>query len=166
MQDLQTPEWDIDCEYPGLESLALQQDREKVKAWVEELSGLIPGLAGPEALATAQKMAGIQKQAQLLLYNLISYAYLKRSTNIKNHDARELLDSLRKLGVRLEQALQPLDQFVLRAGPAVFENFLDHPDLADSHFYYSQQRLYTDRLLPLEQENLISGLEMDGFQAW
>ena len=166
MQDLQTPEWDIDCEYPGLESLALQQDRDRVKAWVEELSGLIPGLAGPEALATAQKMAGIQKQVQLLLYNLISYAYLKRSTNIKNHDARELLDNLRKLGVRLEQALQPLEQFVLRAEPAVFESFLDHPDLADSHFYYSQQRLYTDRLLPLEQENLISGLEMDGFQAW
>ena len=31
MQDLQTPEWDIDGEYPGLESLALQQDRERVK---------------------------------------------------------------------------------------------------------------------------------------
>lgn len=165
-QDLQAPEWDIDSEYPGLKSLALKQDRDKVKAWVDELGTLGAGLAGPEALATAQQMAGIQKQAQQLLANLLSYAYLKRSTDIKNHDARELLDALRKLGVKLEQALQPLDQFLLRADDATFAQFLAAPDLADSGFYYAQQRRNHARLLPLEQENLISGLEMDGFQAW
>ncbi|PKL77314.1 MAG: oligoendopeptidase F [Candidatus Melainabacteria bacterium HGW-Melainabacteria-1] len=166
MQDLQTPEWDIDSEYPGLDSLALQQDRDKVKACVNELKALSAGLEGDDPLPTAQRMAVIQKQAQLLLYNLISYAYLKRSTNIKNHDARELLDGLRKLGVRLDQALQPLEQYLLRADDETFGRFLAAPELADSDFYYAQLRHTGARLLPLEQENLLSGLEMDGFQAW
>lgn len=166
MQDIKAPEWEIDSEYPGLDSLALQQDRERVKALVDELTALVPALQGPEALETAQQMAVIQKQASLLLQNLTSYAYLKRSTNIKNHDAREMFDSLRKLGVKLEQALQPLEQFVLRADAQVFARFMDHAELSDSAFYYQQQRHTTTRLLALEQENLISGLQMDGFQAW
>ncbi len=166
MQDLQAPEWDIDSEYPGLDSLALQEDRERVKGWIDEIMALQPALQGPEALATAQQMAVLQKQASLFLQNLTSYAYLKRSTNLKNHEAREMFDNLRKLATRLEQALQPLEQFVLRADQSLFQQFLDHPELSDSHFYYQQQRHNTSRLLPLEQENLISGLQMEGFQAW
>lgn len=166
MQDLQTPEWDIDSEYPGLDSPELERDRAQVQLWVDELASLHQGLQGPDALATAQVMAGLQKQAQLLLFNLLNYASLKRSTDIKNHAARELLDALRKLGVKFDQALQPFEQFVLRADAATYEKFLDHPELADSHFFYGRQRHNTERLLPLEQENLLSGLETDGFEAW
>lgn len=166
MQDLQTPEWDIDSEYPGIESLALQHDRELVQAKINQLNQLVPQLNQDNPLSTAQEMALIQKKAYLLLYNLMSYANLKRSTNIKDHDARELLDSLRKMGVRLEQALQPLEQFLLRCEQSVFDAFLSHAELADSQFYYQQMRKQGAQLLPLEQENLISGLQMDGFQAW
>lgn len=166
MQDLQTPEWDIDSEYPGFESDRLRQDREQVQTWIDELTLMGQGLAGPDALATAQVMAALQKEAHVLLYNLLTYASLKRSTDAKDHAAREMLESLRKLAVKFEQALQPLEQFVLRADDATFAHFLDHPELADSHFFYARQRFNAKRLLPLEQENLLSGLETDGFDAW
>lgn len=166
MQDLQTPEWDLDTEYPGLTSQALEADRQTVTELIEQLNQLGQALLASQQLETAQQMAVLQKQAQLLLYNMLSYAYLKRSTDLKEHSAREILDAFRKLGVKLEQALQPLEQFVLRSEAELFEQFLAHPELSDSHFYYQQQRKTGAHLLPLEQENLISGLEMDGFQAW
>lgn len=166
MRDLQTPEWILDSEYPGLDSPEVQQDRQRVEELLETISSLSPGLVGAESLQIAQEMALLQKEAGILLYNLSSYAYLTRSTDIKNNAARELLEQLKKIQNRMEQALQPLEQYFMRAKDDVFEAFLAHPELRDSDFFYRHERSQHPYLLPLEQENLISGLEMDGYQAW
>lgn len=166
MQDLQTPEWDLDSEYPGLESSELKADQARVQALIADLQALGPGLIGDDVMNTAQKMALLQKEAEMLLYNITSYTYLKRSTDLKNSQARTLYEQFRKLGSQLSQAVQPLQQFVLRTSESVFEQFLQHPELADSHFFYRHQRQNRDRLLPLEQEQLLTSLELEGFQTW
>lgn len=166
MRDYQSPEWDLDVEYPGLQSAELQADRQNLKDLIAELSQLAAGLKGDHVLDHAKKMAILQKEAEILLYNLNSYAYLKRATDLKNHQAREALDGFKKLGIQLDQVRQPLEQFVLRTPEHVFEDFLQTPELQDSNFYYRHLRRNHQRLLPLAQENLLSGLELDGFQAW
>ncbi|MBF2054147.1 MAG: M3 family oligoendopeptidase [Candidatus Sericytochromatia bacterium] len=166
MQNLQAPQWDIDSEYPALDSPELQAERQRVQALSQQLQALVPGLIGEDVLKTAQEMALLHKEASLLLGNLMSYTHLKRSTDLKNSAARALLEQLKKDAVQLEQGLQPLNQFLMHANDATFEAFLAHPDLADSHFYYRDQRINHQRVLPLEQENLLSSLELDGFQAW
>ncbi len=166
MQNLNTPEWDLDSEYPGLDSAELEQDCSRVQQIIQELVACGPQMKGTAVLANAQAMASKQKEAEVLLYNMISYSYLKRSTDLKNTAARKKFEQFRKISVKLTQSLEPLNQFVMRAEENIFAQFLDHPDLADSHFYYSNQRRNRERLLSLEQENLLSGLELEGFQAW
>lgn len=166
MQDYLAPEWDLDIEYAGLDAAELQADRLHVETLISELEELARGLKGEHVLADAKKMAILQKQAEILFFNLMSFANLKRSTDLKNRGARELLDGLKKLGVRFSQALQPLEQFLLRTPEHIFQEFLQTPELQDSQFYYQHLRSQHQRLLPLAQENLLSGLELDGFQAW
>jgi len=166
MQDYQTPEWDLDVEYSGFDSEAFHSDRKEVEGLTEELEILAKGLKGDHVLEDAVKMALLQKKAEILFYNLMSYAHLKRATNLKNHEARDVLDSLKKLGVKFSQSLQPLEQFLLRTPEHVFQEFLQTLELQDSQFYYQHLRSNHNLLLPLAQENLLSGLELDGFQAW
>ena len=163
---LSAPQWELHSEYPGFDSPAYQADLQRIASCIEQLSTAAPALAGPNALSEAQQMAVLQKEADLLLYNLSSYAYLSRSTDSKNAPARTALDRLRKLGVKLTQSLQPLQQFVLRSTDEVFAEFLAHPELSDSQFYYTHQREKASTLLPLEHENLLSGLRLDGHHAW
>jgi len=166
MFNLHAPEWDLDSEYPALDSAELQADQAQVRHLSTQMAALAPGLKGEAVLATAQQMACLHKEANLLLSNLMSYAHLKRSTDLKNNLARTTLDQLKKEALKLNQALQPLTQFLMRASEATFETFLSDPELQDSQFYYRQQRLNHERVLPLEQENLLASLELDGFQAW
>lgn len=163
---ISAPEWELHSEYPGFDSPEYQSDLQHIENSIEELRLLSAGLAGPEALSQAQRMAVMQKEADLLLYNLSSYAYLSRSTDSKHAQARTALDHLRKLGVKLTQSLQPLQQFVLRSDDKTFAEFLAGPGLEDSQFYYQHQREMASTLLPLEHENLLSGLRLDGHHAW
>ncbi len=166
MSEITAPQWELNSEYPGFESDAFTGDLTRVQELIKELNACAPGLAGDDALAEAQRMAVLQKEGDLLLYNLSSYAYLNRSTDLKNTEARKALDHLRKLGVKLTQSLQPLQQFVLRATDDVFADFLSAPELKDSVFYYQHQRELSSTLLPLPHENLVSGLQLDGHHAW
>ena len=115
MQNLNTPEWDLDSEYPGLESPELEQDRNRVQQLIDELIVCGPQMKCADVLANAQSMALKQKEAEVLLYNMSSYAYLKRSTDLKNTAARKKFEQFRKLSVKLTQSLEPLNQFVMRA---------------------------------------------------
>lgn len=166
MQDLHAPEWDLDSEYPGLLSPGLEAERQDLVQRIEKLETMAQQLEGENTLQQAQNMAVEQKEAEIILFNLLSYVHLKRSTDLKNGDARRLLEQFKKLGLKLQQALQPLEQFYLRADHDTFEAFIAAPELSDSQFYYRNHRKQSAHLLPLEQENLISGLGMDGFQAW
>lgn len=163
---ISAPEWELHSEYPGFDSPEYQSDLQRIESSIEELRFLAAGLAGPEALSQAQRMAVLQKEADLLLYNVSSFAYLHRSTDSKHAAARTALDQLRKLGVKLTQSLQPLQQFVLRSDDETFAQFLADPALQDSQFYYQHQREVASTLLPLEHENLLSGLRLDGHHAW
>lgn len=163
---LSAPQWELHSEYPGFDSPANQSDLERIEGCIQQLIAAAPALEGPDALSHAKTMAVIQKEADLLLYNLSIYAHLHRSTDAKNNTARTALDRLRKLGVKLTQSLQPLQQFVLRSSDEIFTQFLAHPELSDSQFYYAHQRETATTLLPLEHENLLSGLRLDGHHAW
>lgn len=163
---LSAPQWELNSEYPGFDSDAYRNDIQRIESCIQQLQTATPGLSGPEALSEAQTMAVLQKEADMLLYNLSSYAYLNRSTDAKNAAARTALDKLRKLGVKLTQSLQPLQQYILRSDDETFANFLAAPELQDSQFYYQHQREKASTLLPLEHENLLSGLRLDGHHAW
>jgi oligoendopeptidase F len=175
--DLHTPTWEMESEYAGLDALQLSDEQAQILRAIQELemlSQVFREALGADLSEEAQtalvekawQVAVLEREAQLLLENQMSYAYMVWSTQARNQEAKNLLEKLKRLHAKLTQSTQPVDLFLLHTTDSVYAHFLSGEAVQNSHFQLRYGRKLSKRLLSLPEENLITSLSLDGPNAW
>ena len=163
--------WELDSEYAAGDSAALEADLAALSNLVAAIEARHPELDGADgnearAVAAAQAVFGLAEQAQRVAADLETYAECRLSVDAQDEAAAQLVGRLQAVAKRLAAATEPLRQFQLRASDAAIEKYLADAAVAPSAFQLRHARQRRHELLPLAQENLVTGLAQDGIKAW
>ncbi len=178
-KDYTGPAWDNTSEYASLGAKELSQDLQKVQALIAELEGisreispLVPLAAqlspeeGKTAVALAQRAAKIQQEAMTLAWNCETYVSCEMSVDGKNAEAKTLYGKIQAIDSRLEEAYNPVYQFLKLTTDEVAQKFLDSPDTKPRAFALTHSRKLRDQTLSLPEENLLISLTVNGPTAF
>ncbi|MCB1046171.1 MAG: oligoendopeptidase F [Calditrichaeota bacterium] len=173
------PAWNIACEYPALDSPEFLEDHRRfleLHGQIETLSTkmgpLLESITDGDTqrqtllVAAARELNRLSREAGLIAANMGTWLGCLLSVESSNALARGVQARLRSENSRLAQALEPLNQFTLRASDELLEVYLQDPLAAESRFYLTQSRKLRDQLLSPEEETLESSLSLDGHTAW
>jgi oligoendopeptidase F len=100
------------------------------------------------------------------LSNLSTFLYSCFSVNAQDLAANASLPTIQQLGSQMDQALKPLEIFLLRASDDFIAHLLAEPSLAELSHQLHHERKLKDQLLSVAEEQLISGLGVHGLQSW
>ncbi|MEL7067516.1 MAG: M3 family oligoendopeptidase [Cyanobacteria bacterium J06581_3] len=98
--------------------------------------------------------------------NLSTYIYTALSTDTQDASANSWMPILQKLSADLEQALTPLDVFLIRASEVFITQLFADPAMQDTAFLIHHQRQHKDQLLSVSEEQLITALATNGLHTW
>lgn len=171
------PRWDNTTEYPSFTSKEWTADLEQLKSYIAKiesnLKSFSSALAKPEETLTPATLEGLQEtlftysEAQILMYNLSSYASFEFSLDSKNVEAEKMYSYLYKdLLSQFEIAITPLNLFLSKTSEENFKNFFKAEKIKDYAFYFSRLRLKKDNLLTEKEEAIMSTLNKDGHTSW
>lgn len=173
------PSWDVSTEYPTLSSHELAADIETVVKATAEIKVLCeplkPWLALPAPfsaedqrrfLVLAQRAFARLEDAETLLSNADTYVMCELSVDGKNDLAKTIRSKVAMIAAQLEQAAKPLSLFLDLVPDEFVEEFLRDARTQALRFSLMQSRKIRDEILPLEQEDTIIGLGVDGHSAW
>ncbi|MES2801782.1 MAG: M3 family oligoendopeptidase [Bdellovibrionota bacterium] len=171
------PMWDNTTEYPSFTSSAWTTDLEQLKKYTAKiesnLKSFAAALAKPQEPLTPSVLEGLQEtlftysEAQLLIYNLSSYASLEFSLDSKNVEAEKMYSFLYKdMNSQFEIAITPLNLFLSKTSEENYKNFFKAEKIKDFAFHFSRLRLKKDHLLTEKEEAIMSTLNKDGHTSW
>lgn len=173
------PAWNIECEYPSLDSERFVQDHQAFEAIYQEAEALstrmlplLESLADGDTqrqtllVASARELNRLGHEAGLLAGSLGTWLGCFLSVESGHALARGVQARLRAGMARLGQAMEPLNQFLMRAPDDLVAVYLQDPLAGESRFTVGHSRLLRDQLLSPEEETLESALETDGHSAW
>ncbi len=138
----------------------------------EPFAQLIAGLPLPpttnHAETITQLATNYEQQLALgrTLRNTSMFIHSCLSVNARDAAANATLPVLQQLGAQLGSAMHPVFGFLARADDEFIEELLRHKSLADLSFTLAQMRKMKDQLLPVEQEQLVTGLAVTGLHGW
>jgi oligoendopeptidase F len=158
----------------------------QIAATVEQLKGAIADLAAQCApfslqIATAATLAPEQfddllQQVKTVhqrrtairnqLGNLRTFISSILSVDAQDARAREWKPTLQQLAADFSQAITPLEVFLLRVNDAFIQALIRDPLLEELSFSLQHDRQLQDQLLSLEEEQLVTGLAVNGLQSW
>jgi oligoendopeptidase F len=170
MSQTQAPAWDIESEYPSLDSPEFRTEEENLLRLLHEMEDGVKAL-GLDSATTAptEAMQAIllkEEEAGILLGNLYTYTSCLLSVDAGNEKARAKSSHFDVLGARLGQIIAPLRIFLQRAPEEIFRAVLAHSHLKPYEFLYRQERSLAPHLLSPQEEVLIRALEVPGHKAW
>jgi len=116
-----------------------------------------------------EKLANAYQQQEAIdnkLRNASMFIHSCLSVNARDAAAATMLPTLQQLGASLGSATHPVYGFLARADDAMVEATLQHPKLANLAFRISQLRTVSDQLLPVAQEQLLTGMATTGLHGW
>ncbi|MXY58878.1 MAG: M3 family oligoendopeptidase [Gammaproteobacteria bacterium] len=171
--------WDLTGEYPAADSPEIDADSKRLGALLDDIErrngALIPLLDGVAALTVhtaadaiedARRIFALIEQARKLLRAPETYAECCLSVDGQDEQAQALLGRLQSASKRFDELAEPLGQFLDLAPGPVVEAYLADPSVAPSRFNVEHSRRRRHELLPLAEENLVTGLGEDGIHAW
>lgn len=158
----------------------------QIAATVEQLKGAIADLAQQcvpfsAQIATAATLAPDQfddllQQVKTVhqrrteirnqLINLRTFISSILSVNAQDARAREWKPALQQLMAELSQAVTPVEVFLLRVNDDFIQALIRNPLLEELSFSLQHQRQLQDQLLSLEEEQLVTGLAVNGLHSW
>jgi oligoendopeptidase F len=100
------------------------------------------------------------------LSNISTFLYSCFSVNAQDSHASASLPTIQQLGSQFDQALKPLQVFLVRASDDFITALLADPSLAELSHGLHHERKLKDQLLSIPEEQLISGLGVHGLQGW
>ncbi|NET31787.1 MAG: M3 family oligoendopeptidase [Cyanothece sp. SIO1E1] len=115
------------------------------------------------------KIRAIHKQHTLIveqLSNTSTFIQSVFSVDTQDIEASTWLPALQQVDAELQQALKPLDVFLMRAGEDFIQKLVGDPILAELAFSLQHRRQLRDQLLSVAEEQLIAGLAVDGLHSW
>jgi oligoendopeptidase F len=171
--------WDNTRFFSASDDPAIATTVESLKADVEALSDACQPLA---VLVDAQRQPTLADYAQLVddldsiyqqqvaiarkLRNTIMFVQSCLSVNARDAAAGTWLPTLQQLGAQMQNALHPMYGFLARADDSLIEQLNNHENLGDLAFKLAQLREMKDQLLPVEQEQLLTGFAVTGLHGW
>ena len=171
--------WDLAGEYPAADSPAVDADLDAIGGLLDEIENrnatLVPLLTSArdldaesarQAITAARDIHALVERAKPLLDDPETYAECRLSVDSQDETAQALLGRLQAVKKRFAELNEPLGQFLDQASGEVVETYLDDPAVAPSRFAVEHSRKHADELLPLAEENLVTGLAEDGIHAW
>lgn len=171
--------WDLTGEYPAADSPEIDADLEQARALLADIErrndALIPLLDGAatltiesarDAIGHARKIFAQIERARKLVRDPETYAECSLSVDSQDERAQALLGRLQSVNKRFDELAAPLGRFLDLTPEEVVESYLDDPSVAPSRFRVEHSRRRRHELLPLAEENLVTGLGEDGIHAW
>ena len=178
MTKLQT-RWDNSRFFYGSDDPALGQSIETLRTDIEQLSVDCKPFA--ELILPDQQphpddysrivtqLADIHQQQEAIgnkLGNASMFISSCLSVNARDTTAATLQPTLQQLGAAFGSSIHSVEGFLARADDAIIEAVLQHETLADLEFHITQLRATRDQLLPVEQEQLLTGIATTGLHGW
>ena len=177
--DVQGISWDLTDEYSAADSAEIDSDLGEVDTLLADIErrnvALIPLLDGAatltiesadDAIREARKIFALIERARKLVRDPETYAECCLSVDSQDEQAQALLGHLQSINKRFDELAEPLGQFLDLAPEEVVESYLDDPAVAPARFSVEHSRRRRHELLPLAEENLVTGLGEDGIHAW
>ena len=171
--------WDLTGEYPAADSPEINADLVRVGVLLDDVerrnNALIPLLDGvaaltvetaADAIEAAREIFALIESARKLLHDIETYAKCRVSVDSRDEAALALLGRLQSVDKRFVELAEPLGQFLDLAPESVVDAYLAEPSVAPSRFNVGHSRRRRHELLPLAEENLVTGLGEDGIRAW
>ncbi|MDE0038900.1 MAG: M3 family oligoendopeptidase [Gammaproteobacteria bacterium] len=171
--------WDLTGEYPAADSAEIDADFERLGALLDDIErrngALIPLLdsvaaltvdTAADAIEDARQIFALIERARKLLRDPETYAECCLSVDSQDEQAQALLGHLQSFSKRFDELAEPLGQFLDLASGSVVDAYLADPSVALSRFNVEHSRRRRHELLPLAEENLVTGLGEDGIHAW
>ncbi|ESA34734.1 peptidase m3 [Leptolyngbya sp. Heron Island J] len=100
------------------------------------------------------------------LSNVRTYITSALSVDAKDANAGTLMPTLQQVGSELSQAMTPMEVFLNRVRPEFITTLVVDPVLMEMAFLLTHQRKLRDQLLSVAEENLITGLAVNGLHTW
>ena len=132
---MQNPAWNIESEYPHLDSpefLAdfgkVEQSQKSLQSMMNDLQGLFPK-ANSETLDKAEsarllkslhQMAEIKATSDVLLHNLMTYTHCELSVDGTLEKAKKVSSQLGQLRTQNEETLKPLSLLLVHCSEGFF----------------------------------------------
>jgi len=151
---------------------SLKADVEALASACEPLAALVDGQAQPAPADYPQLVDDLdaiyQQQVSMArqLRNTLMFVQSCLSVNARDAAASTWLPTLQQLGAQMHSALHPMYGFLARADDALIDLLNEHERLGDLSFKLAQLREMKDQLLPVEQEQLMTGLAVTGLHGW
>ncbi|WP_070967863.1 M3 family oligoendopeptidase [Vibrio sonorensis] len=159
------PSWNLSVAYQGLDDSKIEQDIELVNQCLEVLRSY---QNGRDQVSVMQNAIQTNEAAGKLLATISTYANCITSVDSSATDAKALLGRIAKLSAELTQAFTPYQDSLIQASESFVDDVLNHAsgDVAGQAFAIRWLRKQAKNRLSIEQEQLLSAMEVDGRDAW
>lgn len=154
--------WNIESEYPSLESKEFIADLNLIAQKTQEIAAL----ASNPDISKMQKALGLREEAMILLMNVRTYVGCITSVDGTREDAQKISSKILMMRSSLNQAFESLRLWLLQCDEELFQAILKPSSLQSSKFYWAQERTRVDFSLSEKEEKLIQGFEIPGHAAW
>lgn len=174
----ESPRWDLENVYPGLDSPEFSQAVQQLEQWVSELNTYLtennidPNHTpqGREPAELAEAISGFIERtatAQELRETLRAYLFSFISTDSFNEKAKKQLSLLEPLFVKLDQIEAVKFQGWLgKLGPDI-DSILDLTPIVSGHAFYLKNMVeQSEFMMSPAEEELASELFLSGATAW
>ncbi|MGF1748099.1 M3 family oligoendopeptidase [Vibrio cionasavignyae] len=157
--------WDLTIAYSGLDDPKIEQDIVLIQRSIELLESYQDERAQVIAMQNAIQT---QSAASTLLATVNTLATCAASTNAMNTQAKQLIGRIAQLSSQLEQAFTPYENTLALADFPFIEQVLDHADpcVAGQGFQIELLQRKAQTQLSIEEEQLLSAMQVDGRDAW
>ncbi|MFB9134290.1 M3 family oligoendopeptidase [Vibrio olivae] len=162
---MNAPSWDLSIAYQTLDDAKIDQDIQLITQCIDVLNQHVDSRHSVQVMQNAIQT---REAAGTLLSTINTFASCHASTDAANHKAKALTGRVAKLSSQLSQAYTPYQDVLATADDSFIEQVLEHEsaDIAGQGFVIECLRKKAQTNLSVEQEQLLSAMEVDGRDAW
>jgi oligoendopeptidase F len=174
--------WNIESEYPSLQSPQFKTDYDFIKNRIQELRQKIgnlplnePALIDAEAGTTVLGKKFIQdfqetilriEETTIIFANVATYINCQISVNSLNSEAKKIKSEIEAIHSQINQMYAPLNLFITKCSAELFRYLIDHPQVRSYQFQWEKLRKSAVFVLSEKEEVLLKAMAIDGHQAW
>ncbi|USD39961.1 M3 family oligoendopeptidase [Vibrio sp. SCSIO 43135] len=160
-----TPSWNLTIAYSSLNDPKISQDIALIEQCIEVLHLHVDKR---QTVLAMQNAIQTSEAAGTLLATINTFATCHASVNATDEAAKAMVGKIAKLNSLLAQAFTPYENVLAHAEESFIAEVLDHDsgDVAGQGFQLACLRKEAETQLSIEEEQLLSAMQVDGRDAW
>lgn len=174
--------WNIESEYPSLQSSQFRNDYDFIKIQLQEVRQKVEALPlrdpiwqNPGSGLTAQGKKFVQDFQEAILHlentsivfaNIATYLNCQISVDSLNSPAKKIRSEIEALHSQIQQMTAPITLFVTKCTSELFQQLIHHPQINAYQFQWEKWRKSADFVLNEKEEVLLKAMAVDGHNAW